>query len=420
MDKEFDNHDDDENGIPNDPLDNGNVDDSREENTKPDRKLSIREALTEAVKKSNNEDVDDVKTQNKPVKNKINKEEAEETEENNEDEDKGEKTPSKAVKAQEKKNTAEKPDTSDENNDKPAKQESKSKAPVGWTKEAKAKWDSLPAEVRDAVAKREKEVSDGFKQYGEKAQDLQKYETLIEHYGADYQQYGFNHPSQLVERAFQWVHALRNPNKAVALNSFKQLAQSLGIEGELAKVYGGTRTAVNPRTRDNFDEPIEEDQTPQQVQYQTDPSLVQAVQTIQTQLSASQQQQATNYVNSWAADKPHFERVRKNMYGLLASNSIPLKNGEFDLDEAYNRAVRMDPELYEEMVNERLEAEREANKKKAAEKAEKQKNAVERARKANISLKPNAPTIPAQNNQNSKKQSIRDTIKSAVREVNGR
>ena len=151
MDKEFDIHDD-QDRIPNDPLDNGNVDDNHAENTKPDRKLSIREALTEAVKKSNNEDVDDVKTQNKPVKNKINKEEAEETEENNEDEDKGEKTPSKAVKAQEKKNTAEKPDTSDEDTDKPAKQESKSKAPVGWTKEAKAKWDSLPAEVRDAVA----------------------------------------------------------------------------------------------------------------------------------------------------------------------------------------------------------------------------------------------------------------------------
>ena len=44
------------------------------------------------------------------------------------------------------------------------------------------KWDSLPTEVRDAVAKREKEVSDGFKQYGEKAQDLQKYETLIGQY----------------------------------------------------------------------------------------------------------------------------------------------------------------------------------------------------------------------------------------------
>ena len=244
MDKEFDIHDD-QDRIPNDPLDNGNVDDNHAENTKPDRKLSIREALSEAVKKSNNDDIDAVKPQNKSVKNKTNKEEAEENEGNNEDETKGEETPIKAVKTQEKKNTAEKPDTSDEDTDKPAKQESKSKAPVGWTKEAKAKWDSLPTEVRDAVAKREKEVSDGFKQYGEKAQDLQKYETLIGQYGADYQQYGFNHPSQLVERAFQWVHALRNPNKAVALNSFKQLAQSLGIEGELAKAYGGTRTTVN-------------------------------------------------------------------------------------------------------------------------------------------------------------------------------
>ena len=168
-DEEFDIHDD-QDRIPNDPLDNGNVDDNHAENTKPDRKLSIREALSEAVKKSNNDDIDAVKPQNKSVKNKTNKEEAEENEGNNEDETKGEETPIKAVKTQEKKNTAEKPDTSDEDTDKPAKQESKSKAPVGWAKEAKAKWDSLPTEVRDAVAKREKEVSDGFKQYGEKAQ----------------------------------------------------------------------------------------------------------------------------------------------------------------------------------------------------------------------------------------------------------
>ena len=107
MDKEFDIHDD-QDRIPNDPLDNGNVDDNHAENTKPDRKLSIREALSEAVKKSNNDDIDAVKPQNKSVKNKTNKEEAEENEGNNEDETKGEETPIKAVKTQEKKNTAEK------------------------------------------------------------------------------------------------------------------------------------------------------------------------------------------------------------------------------------------------------------------------------------------------------------------------
>ena len=100
MDKEFDIHDD-EDRIPNDPLDNGNVDDNHAENTKSDRKLSIREALTEAVKKSNNDDNDDDdKLQKKSVKNKDNKEGAEENEESNEEEDKSEEAPSKVAKTQ--------------------------------------------------------------------------------------------------------------------------------------------------------------------------------------------------------------------------------------------------------------------------------------------------------------------------------
>lgn len=37
--------------------------------------------------------------------------------------------------------------------------------PPGWSVPAKAAWDKIPAEVRDAIAKREQEVSSGFKQY---------------------------------------------------------------------------------------------------------------------------------------------------------------------------------------------------------------------------------------------------------------
>src|SRR6202035_2431851 len=47
----------------------------------------------------------------------------------------------------------------------------------------------------------------------------------------------------------------------------------------------------------------------------------------------------------WARDKPHFNDVRMDMAKLIETGVIPLKDGQVDLDTAYERAIYFNPEV---------------------------------------------------------------------------
>src|SRR5690606_37645319 len=53
-------------------------------------------------------------------------------------------------------------------------------APVSWSAAAKAEFSKLPIAVQEAVAKREMEVSNGFKQYGEKVKQYEAIDKILE------------------------------------------------------------------------------------------------------------------------------------------------------------------------------------------------------------------------------------------------
>jgi len=136
------------------------------------------------------------------------------------------------------------------------------------------------------------------------------------------------------------------------------------------------------------------------------------------QQQIEKQKQAQDYLSTWASDKPHFEKVRPVMFGLLQSGVIPLKNGQLDLDSAYQRAIYADPEVREAIQAEEKEKadQKAAQEKKDAELKRLQK--LNAAKKAST-LSTRAPTgnFKPADNKNKKPMSVRDSIMAARREV---
>ena len=100
--------------------------------------------------------------------------------------------------------------------------EAETKAPEGWSAEAKATWAELPPEVQAAVAKREVDTAKGVEalkaKYGELDQVLQPRMDVIRRHG--------HTPAQAVNQLFAWFEALSgNP-----LVAFPALANSFRFD----------------------------------------------------------------------------------------------------------------------------------------------------------------------------------------------
>jgi hypothetical protein len=76
-------------------------------------------------------------------------------------------------------------------------------------------------------------------------------------------------------------------------------------------------------------------------------------------MSNDDQEAANRHVDAWARDKPHFSKVRQRMgeiistdHDLLRSGKMGLgtiRDGNIDLDHAYDLATRMHPETLSEI-----------------------------------------------------------------------
>lgn len=317
-----------------------------------------------------------------------------------------------------------------------------SKPPTAWSRSSKALWDSLPPSIQDEVLRREESSAKGVAELKERHQAEVKslkdrtaeLETAVAPYDEAIRQAGRTR-GQVVDQLFKWHIALAGPNKTAA---FRQLAANLGVDiAQLAGVQ---------RTQEGHEGSTEAGSPPPQVQ---DMSWAPAFGELQRRLeqyeaatTAQQQASAEKAVQAWAKDKPHFEKVRQRMAQFINADadlvrmgqqpvSGFIKNGDIDMDAAYEAAVWADPELRAELIRSR-EEEREAAARAVAEKQrleaeqklreEKAKIEAERAKRAAASLKPGAPLSglngsTATKAAPSRQESVRDSIRRALQGI---
>ena len=307
------------------------------------------------------------------------------------------------------------PDHDEEDERKPeAKpQASKTEPPLSWTKEGRAQWDSLPPSVQKEVLKREADTQKGVEKLKETYRDLEEsvapYKGMIQAMGRT--------PGAAIKGLFDWQMALAGPNKEQA---FKQLAANLGVN--LQNLV--TDQVPQPQVPGSEVPP---ELKPVLDQYASKISLLdQEVSQWKRSAAEQQQAQANSMIEKWSADKPHFAAVRELM-GQLINSDLALvqagrhpvggfvKNGNIDLDRAYEAAIYAHPEVRSQILAEQAS-------KTATATLTRAKTEVKGAKKAGVSVKPTAPTAPLPAfapRKPGKPESVRQSILRAMSESQG-
>jgi hypothetical protein len=298
--------------------------------------------------------------------------------------------------------------------------------PAAWAKEAKAEWEKLPPAVQQAVTKREEDVKKGVDELKGKYADLDQ--ALAPHIPV-IRQHGHT-PAQAVQQMFSWFQALSaNPDaafpalqksfnwqpKVAAAAAAAQpgtAAPAVGADGKpVAPAAAAQPEAVSPAVQQYIDGIRQE-------LLQLKQGVGQQLGTMQQSFAAQQEAKTQEILGNWAKDKPHFEKVRGVMAQLIQSGAVPLKEGRVDLDGAYEKAVRLNDEIWQQTQADAQAKAAADLKAKADAKKKADEAAAAGAKKAAVSLTPTAPgSAPAQQGKAKKKQSVRESLMSAIDEV---
>lgn len=191
--------------------------------------------------------------------------------------------------------------------------------PVSWSAAAKAEFSKLPLAVQEAVAKREMEVSQGFKQYGEKVKAYEAIDKVLEPLRPALQQAGLS--------ADQYIQRLRAAEQTLESNpveGIKWLAQTYGVD--LAQIASGQTQEVAPEIQTLRNEVL-------QLRQWRDHQEQARQQAVQTDTHSEIERFKSDPKNEF------FEQVRERMGRLI-------KAGEAStLSDAYEQACLLEPNV---------------------------------------------------------------------------
>jgi hypothetical protein len=238
--------------------------------------------------------------------------------------------------------------------------------PASWKKEYHEIWQKADPKMREYAWQREEQMRAGVEPLLSKAQFADAMQEAISPYMQTIQGLGLT-PDKAVAALMDADHKLRNSNPQERLAYFYQLAQSYGIN--LSAAQG---------------------QQPQAAQPTIDPmvyQLQQELNKVRGEVTGWKQQQEImenqtllNEINQFSMKAEYFEEVRPAMISLLQSGMAQT------LDEAYEKAIRLDPNLFEQ-VQQAKQAE------VVAKQAKEANRAAKAARAAAVSVRSATPGV---------------------------
>lgn len=252
----------------------------------------------------------------------------------------------------------------------PAAIKPSSSPPPGWSPKSKSEWEKLPEHIRADIAKREEEVAKGFSEYSG-MKELRPYAEMAQSQGIT------------LKGALDRYLGIENLLRQDVFKGLEQIASNYGLNRQQLAMYFAPE-AMGIQTPDGKPGQLD----PSLLQQHLNP-LAQELQGLKALLSQQQQEQhntAARAINTaierFVADPAHryYANVEDTMAQLIESGMVP-RTGDFtaDLQAAYDTACRLNPEIAELQLNERLAKQEDS--KRAAE-----KEAAEKAKQASRSL----------------------------------
>jgi hypothetical protein len=223
--------------------------------------------------------------------------------------------------------------------------------PPGWSVPAKAEFDKLPQAVKEAIAKREGEVSQGFAKYAA-YKGLEPYAEMASRAG-----------TSLPQAVQKWI-AAEQQLATDFVSGIHSLCQHFNINpAALGQVLSGQG---NGHQRPQVQDPVL--------------SEVAALRNRLAQFEQQQQEQANSGINAEIAafqakpENKYFENVKQTMIRLLNAEEAS------SLQDAYDKACWANPEIRALLISEQVQTKQAETQRKASE-----------ARRASGSLSPGAP-----------------------------
>lgn len=241
--------------------------------------------------------------------------------------------------------------------------------PASWKKDYHEVWAKADPKMQEYAWQREQQMREGVESVMSKAQFADAMQEAIQPYMTTIQGLGLT-PDKAVAALMEADHKLRNSDPQAKAQYFMQLAQSYGIN--LGAMQG---------------QPDPQGAAPQQGvdplvwQLQNELNKVRGeVMGWKQQQEMVENQTLLNEINQFSLKAEHFEEARPAMIQLLQSGMAQT------LDEAYEKAIRLDPNLFES-VQKAQQAEA------ASKQAKEQNRAAKTARAAAVSVRSATPGV---------------------------
>lgn len=233
-------------------------------------------------------------------------------------------------------------------------------APQSWPAELKAKWDALPPDVRDTVAKRERDATAQISRMGNQVAAWRPVSEIVERHRGDFERAGMDVP--------QGIEALLNANRMLNDNpaaAIAQLAKNYNVD--LAQLAGGQPRDANTA------------------------ALVAQIQDLQRQVAetsnrvVSRERQDTEArigdligrIDKFSADKPDWDALQDDVLTniQIIRRGSPALTPDEVLQQAYDRAAWANPDSRARRLEADAKAAAEKKQKEDQERAERARNA---------------------------------------------
>ena len=261
--------------------------------------------------------------------------------------------------------------------------------PASWRKDYHEVWAKADPRMQEYAWQREEQMRAGVEPLLSKAQFADSMQEVLQPYMTTIQGLGLT-PDKAVAALMQADHTLRNSDPQTRLAYFQQLAQSYGIN----------LAGMQPQ----------QGQAPQQSVDPTVWALQNELNKVRGEVMGWKQQQEMaenqtllNEINQFSLKAEHFEDVRPTMIQLLQSGVAQT------LDDAYDKAIRIDPNLFDQ-VQKAQQAEA------AMRQAKEQNKAAKAARAAAVSVRSATPGV----NTAPKTSDRRALLEEALSEIEAR
>lgn len=334
----------------------------------------------------------------------------------------------KAKKADTPKQAAQQASAAQQQQQTPQQAQSSIAAPDRLSKEAKAEWDKTPESIKQAFVKAEQDMQRGVDELKQKYAGIDQ--ALAPHTDALRQMNAT--PAEAVNRMFLWFKALAgSPAQA-----FPGLAKSMGLDWNqiIAAAQGqqGQQQAQGqqPQGQQQATPPVIPDEIKTYVSgletsVRNLAQQLNAMQTgfgsIQHDIQAEQMRKTEENLSLWSKDKEFFEEVRQDMARLIQADPELLKNGQVDLDGAYERAIYYNPVVRAKVLAKQQQANQQVQQEATTAATTARQTQVAKAKKAAVSLPVgSAPGLANGATTQRKPQgrtSVRDSIKAAMAEL---